>query len=74
MHGDIGAMFGLGFPPHSGGPFRYVDRLGAAAVVARLEALAERHGPRFTPAPILRVFDHIISAYSVCASRQLSAN
>ncbi|MBL4849899.1 MAG: fatty acid oxidation complex subunit alpha FadJ [Planctomycetes bacterium] len=51
--GDIGAMFGLGFPPFLGGPFRYVDRLGAAAVVDELERLKGQHGVRFEPAPIL---------------------
>ncbi|NND04182.1 MAG: fatty acid oxidation complex subunit alpha FadJ [Acidimicrobiia bacterium] len=51
--GDIGAIFGLGFPPFRGGPFSYVDREGAAAVVAKLEALAAEHGERFTPAAIL---------------------
>ncbi|MBS64031.1 fatty acid oxidation complex subunit alpha FadJ [Salinisphaera sp.] len=53
MQGDIGAIFGLGFLPFAGGPFRYVDTLGIDYVVDRLQALAERHGPRFDPAPVL---------------------
>ncbi len=48
--GDLGAILGLGFPPFRGGPFRYVDHEGAAAIVERMEALAKRHGPRFQPA------------------------
>jgi len=51
--GDAGAILGLGFPPFRGGPFRHVDAVGAAAVVERMEDLAERHGRRFSPAPIL---------------------
>ncbi len=54
MHGDIGAIFGLGFPPFRGGPFRYIDREGARSIVARLETLADQYGPRFTPAPLLK--------------------
>jgi 3-hydroxyacyl-CoA dehydrogenase/enoyl-CoA hydratase/3-hydroxybutyryl-CoA epimerase len=51
--GDIGAIFGLGFPPFLGGPFRYVESLGLGRVLERLEHYQERHGPRFTPAPLL---------------------
>ncbi|MBW3604864.1 MAG: fatty acid oxidation complex subunit alpha FadJ [Actinobacteria bacterium] len=51
--GDAAAVFGLGFPPHLGGPLRYVDDRGPAAVVDRLRMLAADHGERFTPAPLL---------------------
>lgn len=51
--GDIGAIFGLGFPPFLGGPFRYMDTLGSRTVVEKLEALQAQHGARFTPAPML---------------------
>jgi len=51
--GDIGAIFGIGYPPFRGGPLRYADTLGASHVVKTLEALAALHGPRFTPTPSL---------------------
>jgi len=51
--GDVGAVYGLGFPPFLGGPFRYADALGAGALRDRLESLRERHGERFAPAPLL---------------------
>jgi 3-hydroxyacyl-CoA dehydrogenase/enoyl-CoA hydratase/3-hydroxybutyryl-CoA epimerase len=51
--GDIGAIFGIGYPPFRGGPFRTLDALGAASVVAALERLAAEIGPRFAPAGIL---------------------
>lgn len=51
--GDIGAVFGLGFPPFRGGPFRYVDTVGASEIVRRLRQYAAQHGARFEPAPIL---------------------
>ena len=51
--GDLGAVFGLGFPPFRGGPFRYVDAEGPAAVRARLERLAREHGSRFAPCDLL---------------------
>ncbi|HBD80266.1 MAG TPA: fatty acid oxidation complex subunit alpha FadJ [Leclercia adecarboxylata] len=51
--GDIGAVFGIGFPPFLGGPFRYMDSVGAGEVVAILQRLAVQYGPRFTPCDTL---------------------
>jgi 3-hydroxyacyl-CoA dehydrogenase/enoyl-CoA hydratase/3-hydroxybutyryl-CoA epimerase len=51
--GDVGAIFGLGFPPFRGGPFHYVDSVGAAEIVRRLEGYRTTLGARFTAAPIL---------------------
>jgi len=51
--GDVGAVFGLGWPPFRGGPFRYADALGPGEVVSRLRKYQERFGDRFKPAPRL---------------------
>jgi 3-hydroxyacyl-CoA dehydrogenase / enoyl-CoA hydratase / 3-hydroxybutyryl-CoA epimerase len=51
--GDIGAVFGIGFPPFRGGPFRYVDSVGAHRIVEQLEELNARFQPRFEPAHVL---------------------
>jgi 3-hydroxyacyl-CoA dehydrogenase/enoyl-CoA hydratase/3-hydroxybutyryl-CoA epimerase len=52
--GDMGAVFGLGFPPFRGGPFMWIDQVGASEIVERMERLAETHGPRYAPAELLR--------------------
>jgi 3-hydroxyacyl-CoA dehydrogenase/enoyl-CoA hydratase/3-hydroxybutyryl-CoA epimerase len=51
--GDIGAIFGIGFPPFRGGPFRYMDAIGVAEIVRRLQNYQKQHGERYTPAPLL---------------------
>lgn len=51
---DIGAVFGLGFPPFLGGPFRYIDRLGSAKVLEKMNTYEKAHGARFTPAQIVK--------------------
>ncbi len=51
--GDIGAVFGLGFPPFRGGPFRWIDAEGSARVLERMRRLEGRFGTRFRPAPLL---------------------
>ena len=51
--GDIGAIFGFGYPPFRGGPFRTIDAMGPANVLAMLERLSARFGARFAPATML---------------------
>jgi 3-hydroxyacyl-CoA dehydrogenase/enoyl-CoA hydratase/3-hydroxybutyryl-CoA epimerase len=51
--GDIGALFGIGFPAFRGGPFRALDAAGPAPAVAILERLSTKYGDRFAPAPVL---------------------
>jgi 3-hydroxyacyl-CoA dehydrogenase / enoyl-CoA hydratase / 3-hydroxybutyryl-CoA epimerase len=51
--GDVGAIFGLGFPAFLGGPFRCLDHLGSRFTLEVLERLHAAHGPRFAPAPLL---------------------
>lgn len=51
--GDIGAIFGIGFPPFLGGPFSYMDAIGIPTLVQRLNNFAQKHGDKFLPAPIL---------------------
>ncbi len=51
--GDMGAIFGFGFPPFRGGPLRYLDELGADRIYADLQRLAERLGPRFAPCEVI---------------------
>ncbi len=51
---EVGAIFGIGFAPNTGGPLAWIDRQGAAGVVAELEALEALHGERFSPAKRLR--------------------
>ncbi|MGL5407645.1 MAG: fatty acid oxidation complex subunit alpha FadJ, partial [Shewanella sp.] len=52
--GDIGAIFGIGFPPFLGGPFHYIDRLGASKVVNMLEGYQRQFGDRFAPCARLK--------------------
>ena len=47
--GDVGAVFGIGYPPFRGGPFRTLDALGAAEVAGALDQLARRFPGRFAP-------------------------
>lgn len=52
--GDIGAIFGWGFAPFTGGPFSFIDTMGVAEFVAEADRLAQAYGARFTPPQMLR--------------------
>ena len=51
--GDIGAIYGIGFPAFRGGPLRLIDDFGASPVVSTLHELEDQFGERFRPAPAL---------------------
>jgi 3-hydroxyacyl-CoA dehydrogenase/enoyl-CoA hydratase/3-hydroxybutyryl-CoA epimerase len=51
--GDIGAIFGLGFPPFRGGPFRYADTVGPRVLLEKFRALEGHHGIRWAPPRLL---------------------
>ena len=51
--GDIGAIFGIGFPPFLGGPFSYLAILGPRVVVEQLNLWTKQYGERFIPCEAL---------------------
>ena len=52
--GDVGAILGWGFAPWSGGPFSWLDMIGAARAVDLCDRLTSTHGARFTTPALLR--------------------
>ena len=54
VDGDIGAVFGIGFPPFMGGPFRMLDILGTKQFVDRMYRYRDQKGAQFEPAQILK--------------------
>ena len=52
--GDLGAVFGLGFIPFSGGPFKYIDLMGVDKFVFELDDHAAKFGRRFQPGALLK--------------------
>jgi len=52
--GDIGSIFGWGFPPWTGGTLSLIDTIGIGEFVAECDRLAEAYGPRFAVSDWLR--------------------
>jgi 3-hydroxyacyl-CoA dehydrogenase/enoyl-CoA hydratase/carnithine racemase len=51
---DMALVYGLGFPAHRGGIFRYADAMGIPRAVERLQKQEAEKGPAFRPANLLR--------------------
>jgi len=52
--GNIGSVFGIGFPAWAGGALQFVNHVGTKKFVHRAEQLAKKVGPRFAPPKLLR--------------------
>ena len=52
--GDVGAILGWGYAPWSGGPFGWLDMIGAAKAVEIADGLADQHGTRFAAPALLK--------------------
>ena len=52
--GDVGAILGWGFAPWSGGPFSWLDMLGATRAVEICDRLTAAQGDRFAAPALLR--------------------
>ena len=52
--GDVGAILAWGFAPWSGGPFSWLDIIGAPYAAERCDQLSEKYGDRFVCPPLLR--------------------
>ena len=50
---DIGAIYGFGYPRHTGGPISLIDMVGCESFVADCRRLADAHGERFAPPEML---------------------
>jgi len=53
VDGDIGAVFGIGFPPFLGGPFRMLDQVGTAQFVSKMLKYRDTYGQQFEPSQLL---------------------
>lgn len=55
VQGDIGMVFGTGFAPFRGGPFRYLDGLGVSNYVDKMRHLQDTNSaPWFEPCQLLK--------------------
>ena len=54
VDGDIGLVFGIGFAPFKGGPFRYMDSVGVTSFVDRMNGFASNLGEQFEPCQLLK--------------------
>ena len=51
---EVGAIFGIGFAPNTGGPLSYIDRTGLDTFVEEMDGYCREFGPRYTVPTLLR--------------------
>lgn len=51
---DVIYVNGYGFPAYRGGPMRWAEEVGLKKVYETIERFHDKHGPRWTPAPLLK--------------------
>jgi 3-hydroxyacyl-CoA dehydrogenase/enoyl-CoA hydratase/3-hydroxybutyryl-CoA epimerase len=52
--GNIGSIYGIGFPAWTGGALQFINHVGTAKFARRAEQLATVHGERFSPPKLLK--------------------
>ncbi len=52
--GNIGSVFGFGYPTWTGGTLQFINQYGLDKFIARAEQLTERYGDRFTVPVLLK--------------------
>mmetsp|Transcript_48228 Transcript_48228/g.134922 ORF Transcript_48228/g.134922 Transcript_48228/m.134922 type:complete len:324 (+) Transcript_48228:648-1619(+) len=52
--GDIGAVFGCGFLPYTGGPFRMLDAVGIDTYTDMMQGFADKYGEQFEPCQLMK--------------------
>jgi 3-hydroxyacyl-CoA dehydrogenase / enoyl-CoA hydratase / 3-hydroxybutyryl-CoA epimerase len=66
VDGDLGSVFGIGYPAWTGGCLSYVDTIGYATFVAQCDRLAKRFGSRFKVSKAMRT--HALAGGAVYAA------
>ncbi|WP_026972780.1 fatty acid oxidation complex subunit alpha FadJ [Aliagarivorans marinus] len=51
--GDLGAIFGIGFPPFLGGPFSAIEQIGTKQLAEEMSEMVEQYGEVFQPCDYL---------------------
>ncbi len=66
---DLGAIFGWGFPPWTGGTLSFIDTMGIGKFVAECDRMAAAYGPRFAVSDWLRARAEKGEAFHPAAQR-----
>ena len=60
VEANLGGIFAIGFPAHSGGALQYIRGIGIEQFKQRAQALAEHHGDRFSVSS--EAFDKLLAS------------